>query len=142
MLSRFVTTSRTRIINPRYVVPCTLYLLVITAHLSLTPSRILLQLPALHTYSLRAGWLRGKKTATTSFFNVSTRSRPSRRHRTRPTKEHPAIFLVSFPSIHLDHEWIQRARTRYLRRQINTFEKSRCYLKLLLCRAFYRVRYN
>ena len=31
MLSRFVTTSRTRIINPRYVVPCTLYLLVITA---------------------------------------------------------------------------------------------------------------
>lgn len=31
MLSRFVTTSRTRIINPRYVVPCTLQLLVLTA---------------------------------------------------------------------------------------------------------------
>lgn len=40
MLSRFVTTSRTRIINPRYVVPCTLYLLVITApSLSLLLSR-------------------------------------------------------------------------------------------------------
>lgn len=77
MLSRFVTTSRTRIINPRYVVPCTLYLLVITAP-SLFPQ------PPCSTSGHRAGslpflagWLRGRE-HTYEFFHLRhLRSTPS-----------------------------------------------------------------
>lgn len=72
MLSRFVTTSRTRIINPRYVVPCTLYLLVITA-----PSLSLFSLarqpplgPRTEAELLLAGWLLEEGNTPTTFFHL------------------------------------------------------------------------
>lgn len=106
MLSRFVTTSRTRIINPRYVVPCTLQLLVLMAPslfsslLFLLPissresERVLVQQPT--GPLLRAGWLEGRNTY--DFFHLLS---PLNTHPSfataplpwsRPNEEHPTNF--------------------------------------------------
>lgn len=97
MLSRFVTTSQTRIINPRNVVPCTLYLLVITAScLSVVFSACpFLALAASPRCGFEQGGCERKKHLRLflSFYLRWTRTYPSPRRRTRPNQEHPAIFL-------------------------------------------------
>lgn len=77
MLSRFVTTSRTRIINPRYVVPCTLYPLVITAP-SLFSS-LARQPPPLGPAPwsrVAGGWLLEEGNTPTTFFHLPSPFNP------------------------------------------------------------------
>lgn len=94
MLSRFVTTSRTRIINPRYVVPCTLQLLVLMAPSLFSSLLFLLPISSRESERvlvqqatgplLRAEWLEGRNTY--DFFHLLS-----------PLNTHPSFATAPLP---------------------------------------------